>query len=233
MRIFAIADLHFDFKKEKPMNVFGENWENHEEKIIENWKNTVGQDDVVLIPGDISWALRLNDALDDLMKIDNLPGIKIIGKGNHDYWWSTSSKLDKLSLKTIKFLKNNFYKFNDVVVCGTRGWDTMEEHSKDASLEVSNEKIFLRELTRLKLSIESAKKAGGKIVVMLHYPPFNSDGLPNEFFDLMKEYSADICIYGHLHGKEGHKNVKEGIIDNMMIHCVSSDYMNFKLKRIL
>ena len=229
MRIYAIADLHFDFKKEKPMNVFGRNWENHEEKIIENWKNTVGQDDLVLIPGDISWALKLNDALEDLMKIENLPGIKIIGKGNHDYWWSTSSKLDKLNLKTIKFLKNNFYKFNDVVICGTRGWDTTEEHSK----EVSNEKIFLRELNRLKISIESAKKAGGKIAVMFHYPPFNSDGLPNDFFDLMKEYDADICIYGHLHGEEGHKNVREGIIGNIMVHCVSSDYMDFKLKRIL
>ena len=229
MRIYAIADLHFDFKKEKPMNVFGENWDNHEEKIIENWKNTVHQEDIVIIPGDISWALRLNDALEDLMKIDDLPGIKIMGKGNHDYWWSTSSKLDKLNLKTIKFLKNNFYKFNDVVVCGTRGWDTQEEHSEG----VSNEKIFLRELNRLKLSMESAKKAGGKMVVMLHYPPFNNDGLPNEFFYLMKEYDADICIYGHLHGEEGHKNVKEGIIDNMMVHCVSSDYMNFIPKRIL
>ena len=229
MRIFAIADLHFDFKKEKPMNVFGDNWENHEEKIIENWKDTVAQDDLVLIPGDISWALKLKDAIEDLMKIENLPGIKIIGKGNHDYWWSTSSKLDKLNLKTIKFLKNNCYKFNDVVVCGTRGWDTMEEHSE----EISNEKIFLRELNRLKISIESAKKAGGEIVVMLHYPPFDSDGLPNEFFDLMKEYYADICVYGHLHGEDGHKNIREGIIDNIMVHCVSSDYMDFKLKRIL
>jgi len=104
MRIFAIADLHF--KKEKPMDVFGDNWENHEEKIIENWKNTVDEEDLVLIPGDISWALKLNDALEDLIRIENLPGMKIIGKGNHDYWWSTISQLDRLNLKTIKFLKN-------------------------------------------------------------------------------------------------------------------------------
>jgi len=109
MRIFAIADLHFDFKKEKPMDVFGDNWENHEEKIIENWKNTVDEEDLVLIPGDISWALKLNDALEDLIRIENLPGMKIIGKGNHDYWWSTISQLDRLNLKTIKFLKNNFH----------------------------------------------------------------------------------------------------------------------------
>ncbi len=229
MKIFAIADLHFDFKKEKPMDVFGDNWENHEEKIIENWKNTVNEDDLVLIAGDISWALKLEDALEDLIKIENLPGTKIIGKGNHDYWWSTSNKLEKLGLKTIKFLKNNFYKFDDITVCGTRGWDTMEEHSED----VSNEKIFLRELNRLKISIESAKETNGKILVMLHYPPFNSNGLPNQFFDLMKDYNADICVYGHLHGVEGHKNVREGLIDNMMVHCVSSDYIDFTLKRIL
>lgn len=229
MKIFAIADLHFDFKKEKPMNVFGDNWINHEDKIIKDWTNVVGDDDLVLIPGDISWALRLNDALADLMRIEKLPGTKIICKGNHDYWWSTSSKLDKLGLKTIKFLKNNSYEFDDIVVCGTRGWDTMEEHSEEAS----NEKIFLRELNRLKISIDSAKKFSGKIVVMLHYPPFNSDGLPNEFFSIMKDYNADTCIYGHLHGEEGHKNVREGFIDNLMVHCVSSDYIDFKLKRIL
>lgn len=228
MKIYAIADLHFDFKKEKPMDIFGDNWENHEEKIIENWKNTVGEQDLVLIPGDVSWALRLCDAMEDLLKIENLPGVKIIGKGNHDYWWSTSTKLDNLGFKTIKFLKNNFYKFDDIVVCGTRGWDTMEEHSK----EISNEKIFLRELNRLKISIESAENKNCKLIVMLHYPPFNSDGLPNEFFDIMKNYNADICIYGHLHGEEGHKIVREGCIDNIMVHCVSSDYTDFKLKRI-
>ncbi|NYB73677.1 metallophosphoesterase [Sedimentibacter hydroxybenzoicus DSM 7310] len=228
MKIFAIADLHFDSQKEKPMNVFGDNWINHEEKIIENWKKVVGEDDLVLIPGDISWAVKLNEAIEDLLRIDELPGIKIIGKGNHDYWWSTSSKLDKLNLKTIKFLKNNSYEFDGVSVCGTRGWDTMEEHA-DAK---SNEKIYLRELNRLKISLECAGKKGGKIIVMLHYPPFNSIGLPNEFFQMLKEFQADICIYGHLHGEDGHKNVKEGLIDQVQVHCVSSDYMDFKPKRI-
>ena len=105
----------------------------------------------------------------------------------------------------------------------------MEDHSRD----LSNEKIFLRELNRLKISLEAAKKTNKKMVVMLHYPPFNSDGLPNEFFDMMKDYQAQICIYGHLHGEEGHKNVREGLIDSIFLHCVSSDYINFELKRIL
>lgn len=229
MKIFAIADLHLDSKKEKPMNIFGDNWTDHEEKIKENWKHTIGDDDIVLIPGDISWAAKLDEAMNDLMIIDELPGTKILGKGNHDYWWATSNKLDSLKLKSIKFLKNNSYIYEDVTICGTRGWDTMEEHSE----EVSNEKIYLREMNRLRISLESAKKANNIKIVMLHYPPFNSDGLPNEFFYILKEYNVDICIYGHLHGEEGHKNVREGMIDNISVHCVSSDYMNFKLKQIL
>ncbi|HCX61490.1 metallophosphoesterase [Sedimentibacter sp.] len=228
MKIFAIADLHFDSQKGKPMNVFGDNWINHEEKIIENWKRVVSEDDLVLIPGDISWAGKLNEAIEDLLRIDELPGIKIIGKGNHDYWWSTSSKLNKLNLKTIKFLKNNSYEFDDVSVCGTRGWDTMEEHA-DAK---SNEKIYLRELNRLRISLECAGKKGNKIIVMLHYPPFNSAGLPNEFFHMLKEFKTDVCIYGHLHGEDGHKNVREGLIEQVQVHCVSSDYMDFKPKKI-
>ncbi|MGB4438911.1 MAG: metallophosphoesterase, partial [Sedimentibacter sp.] len=178
MKILAIADLHFDFKKEKPMNVFGDNWINHEEKIIRNWKTNVGEDDLVLIPGDISWAANLEDAMGDLLRIEELPGTKIIGKGNHDYWWATSNKLDKLNLKTIKFLKNNSYEYEGTAICGTRGWDTMEEHSEDES----NKKIFLREMNRLKISLDAAKKSKNPIIVMLHYPPFDSDGLPNEFF---------------------------------------------------
>ncbi len=232
MKIYAIADLHFDSRNEKPMNIFGDNWIDHENKIMSNWKEHVGEDDLVLIPGDISWAGKLEDAMADLVKIDELPGIKIIGKGNHDYWWSTSNKLDGMGLKTVKFLKNNSYEHGKTIICGTRGWDTMEEHSADAS-EISNEKIYLREMNRLKLSLESAKKRNGMTIVMLHYPPFDGDGNPNEFFKIMMDYEADICIYGHLHGEEGHKNVREGIINNIDVHCVSSDYMDFKLKRII
>ncbi len=228
MKIFAIADLHFDYKKEKPMNVFGDNWINHEEKIIENWKSVVKEDDLVLIPGDISWAAKLEEALGDLSRIDELPGIKVIGKGNHDYWWATSSKLDRLELKTIRFLKNNSYEFEDIVICGTRGWDTMEEHSEDET----NKKIFLRELNRFKISLDSARKVKKPIIVILHFPPFDSNGLPNEFFSVLKEYETETCIYGHLHGEEGHKNVREGLIDSVNVHCVSSDYMDFNLKRI-
>ena len=226
MKIFAIADLHFDYKKEKPMDIFGENWINHEEKIINNWINTVENQDLVLIPGDISWSLKLDDAINDLVRIEELPGSKIIGRGNHDYWWSTSSKLESLGFKTIKFLKNNSFTYDSIVVCGTRGWDSKEE-----AFEVSNEKIYLRELNRLKISLDSAEKNRDKILVMLHYPPFDNEGNPNDFFSLMKEYRVDTCIYGHLHA-EGHKNIREGFIEGIRVHCVSSDYLDFNLKRI-
>ena len=229
MKIFAIGDLHFDSKNEKPMNIFGNNWINHEGKIIENWENTVSQDDLVLLPGDTSWAVKLEDARNDLLKIEKLPGLKIVGKGNHDYWWATSNKLDMLGMKTIKFLKNNSYEYKEAIVCGTRGWDSMEEHSKEAS----NEKIFLRELSRFQLSLEQCKTSKKHKIAMLHFPPFNSDGEPNEFFLLMKKYRINTCIYGHLHGEEGHKNIKEGIIDDILLYCVSSDYLDFKLKRII
>ena len=229
MKIFAIADLHFDGKKEKPMNIFGDNWIDHEEKIMRNWKETVSTDDLVLVPGDISWATKLDDAVVDLKRIDELPGTKIIGKGNHDYWWSTSNKLDSLGLKSIKFLKNNSYVYDSVSICGTRGWDTMEEHSED----VSNRKIYLREMNRLKISLEAAENSNNALIVMLHYPPFYNDGHPNDFFKILMEYHPEVCIYGHLHGEEGHKNVREGMIENIAVHCISSDYMDFKLKRIM
>lgn len=229
MNIFAIGDLHLDSKKEKPMNIFGDNWINHEEKIIENWEKVVGQDDIVLVPGDTSWATKLDDAKIDLIKIDNLPGTKIIGKGNHDFWWATNNKLDMLGLKTIRFLKNNSYEYNNHIICGTRGWDSIGEHS----IEYSNEKIFTRELNRLKISLKQCKESNKHKVVMLHFPPFDSDGRPNEFFSILKEYKINSCIYGHLHGEEGHKNVQEGLIDGILFYCVSSDYLDFKLKKIV
>ncbi|WP_326907485.1 metallophosphoesterase [Sedimentibacter sp. MB31-C6] len=229
MNIYAIADLHFDSRNEKPMNIFGDNWINHEERILSNWQSTVCDDDLILVPGDISWAVKLDEAKEDLYKIDNLKGTKIIGKGNHDYWWGTSNKLENIGLKTIKFLKNNSYEFDEAIICGTRGWDTMEEHTTD----VSNEKIYLRELNRLRISLEGSKNSDKNIIVMLHYPPFENDGSANRFFSLLKEYKVNTCIYGHLHGEEGHKNVREGKIDDILFYCVSSDYLNFELKKII
>ncbi|WP_353096806.1 metallophosphoesterase [Tissierella praeacuta] len=226
--IFAIGDLHFDNTGEKPMDVFGESWLNHEERIISNWKSIVGEDDLVLLAGDTSWALKLEEAYDDLLKINKLPGKKIIIKGNHDYWWNSLRKLNNLGLESIDFIQNNSFIYNNVGIVGTRGWSSIDSNIADER----DHKVFNRELNRLKLSLDSLKEDVDKIIVMLHYPPFNPDLSSNEFIDIMKEYNVDICIYGHLHSA-GHKYAVEGIVEGVDVHCISSDYIDFMPKKIL
>lgn len=226
--IFAIGDLHFDNTGEKPMDIFGENWLNHEEKIMTNWNSIVREDDLVLLAGDISWALKLEEAYEDLLKIDKLPGIKIIAKGNHDYWWNSLRKLNNLELNTINFLQNNSFVYNNIGIVGTRGWSSIDIDAFDTQ----DHKVFNRELNRLKLSLDSLKENVEKIIVILHYPPFNADLSPNEFVYIMKEYNVDICLYGHLHS-EGHRYAIEGIVEDIEFHCIASDYIHFAPKKIL
>lgn len=227
--IWSIGDLHFDHTKEKSMDVFGKNWENHEDKIIEFWKENIKDDDLVLVPGDISWALKFEESLKDLEKIDKLPGKKVLSKGNHDYWWPTKKKLEDQGFDSIHFLYNDYYVHENFIVFGSRGW-----MPRDADIfDENDEKIFSRELNRLKLSFDSYKgEKNLRKIVMLHYPPFNSDGSVNEFVDLMNEYNVEICVYGHLHG-DGHEFVQEGTISKIEFHCVASDYIDFQLKKIL
>ncbi|HHV38773.1 MAG TPA: serine/threonine protein phosphatase [Tepidimicrobium sp.] len=226
--IFGIGDLHLDYFKEKPMDVFGDNWIDHEKKIFDDWKDSVEDGELVLLPGDISWALKLEDAYYDLKRIDELPGEKIITKGNHDYWWSGQKKMNGLGLKTIRFLHNNSYTYGEMGIFGSRGWTPKDAEGFDSH----DNKIFNRELHRLELSLSSIEGKVKKKIVMLHYPPFNLDLTPNSFVNLMREYDVDICIYGHLHA-EGHRFIVEGEIHGIQFHCVSSDYMDFKLKRII
>ena len=209
------------------MDVFGDIWLNHQEKIIKNWYSIIGKDDLVLLVGDISWALKLEEAYEDLLKIDELPGRKLIIKGNHDYWWNSLKKLNSLGLKTIDFIQNNSFVYQNIGIAGTRGWSSIDVEIIDPH----DEKIFNRELNRLRMSLDSLDKDLEKKIVMLHYPPFNMDSSPNEFIEVMKEYNIDKCIYGHLHA-EGHKYVVEGVIEGIDFHCVSSDYIKF-LQKIL
>lgn len=229
MAIYGIADLHLDSIGEKPMDVFGVNWINHEKKIFESWRTQVKDEDLVLIPGDISWALKLQQAYEDLKKIDELPGLKVISKGNHDYWWETKKKLMNLNLKTIHFLCNDSLIFDNIAICGTRGWISRDSDEFD----IHDEKVFSRELNRLQLSLSSVKENVSKKIAMIHYPPFNMENQSlNEFVDMMKDYNVDICVYGHLHS-EGHKYAKEGIFDGIEFHCIACDYIDFKPKRLL
>lgn len=227
MAVYAISDLHLSLgNKEKSMELFGEKWIGYQEKIKKNWKKTVKENDTVIIPGDISWAMKLEDALEDFKFLEKLPGTKIIMKGNHDYYFSTVKKvtafLEKHNLKTIKLLHNNSYIVEDLAICGSRGWAL----GADKESKCDDKKILKRELGRLKMSLDSIEDKTKDIVVAMHYPVTNQ-----EFRKLMKEYNVKQCIYGHLHG-EGHYMVFEGLIDGIKYTMVSCDYTDFKLKKL-
>ena len=222
-KIFAISDLHLGFSCEKPMNVFGTRWDNHEEKILKNWQETVEKDDVVLIAGDISWEMYVNNAVLDFNFINKLNGTKIITKGNHDYWWETLSKLNKFldenNFNTIKFLHNTNVVFGDVCVTGTKGYPETE----GIPTAENEKKLYLREIQRLQNAVLDAKKTGAKkIIVMLHYPP----GTDSEFARILKESQVDFCIYGHLHGGT-YGAVTKGNVGGVEYRLTSCDYLKF------
>ena len=231
MAIFAISDLHLALSQDKPMEIFGGNWENYMGRIKENWQNTVKDDDVVLIPGDVSWAMYIKNAIEDFKFINNLPGRKIISKGNHDYWWETNTKLYNFAKENgflkIDFLHNNAFELGEYAVCGSRGYSVTTTNVETLSDEES--KIYNRELARFSLSISEAKKLGDKkIIAMLHYPP----GINSEFTKIMKDNGVSVCLYGHLHGGS-HKMATEGEIDGVFYKLVSCDYMDFTPYKIL
>lgn len=220
MKIFAIGDLHFDPIGNKSMDKFG--WKNHQEKIIENWKKEINETDIVLIPGDFSWAMKLSEVKLDLDIIEELPGIKIISRGNHDYWWESLSKMNKLGYKTIHFLQNNSYSFNGISLCGVRGWINRSY----PYFTEEDEKYLNRETERMKISLNSIKNKEDFIIAMVHYPPYDNDGELNDYGKLLKEYEVDLCIYAHLHGPS-HKFIKEGNVGGVEMICVASDYIDF------
>src|SRR5665648_91868 len=180
--IYAIGDLHFDSSEQKPMDIFGDNWIGHKDKIINDWISKVNNNDLVLVPGDISWALKLNEAIPDLELIDSLPGKKVFIKGNHDYWWEGISRLKALKLGSIDFLRNSSFMYNNIAIVGTRGWTSRDSEGFDES----DEKIFKRELLRLESSLLSIEKSVEKKIAMIHYPPFNNKLQPNEFVEVLR-----------------------------------------------
>jgi predicted phosphohydrolase len=231
--IFAIGDLHLSGAKDKPMDVFGEHWTNHWNKIREDWeKRIVSEEDIVLIPGDISWAMKLQDAVIDLDCIGSLPGRKVMIKGNHDYWWASISKVRSVMHPSIHVLQNDSINLSGYTFCGTRGWvnPTIKDFTEQDA------KIFRREVQRLKLSLESAvehnKEDGNKLIVLLHYPPFDDRGQPTEMVDIIGQYKPAHVVYGHLHD-EGTRFAFEGLYEGTKYHLVSCDYLNFHLKKII
>ena len=199
MRLFAIGDLHLPGGQEKPMDVFGDHWEGHFERIAEDWRSRVTDDDVVLIPGDTSWAMQLSDAVPDLEAIGALPGRKLLIKGNHDYWWGGVGQVRRALPEGMMAIQHDVADLGNVVVTGTRGWSFPTE---EAPLSAEDERIFNRELIRLELALNAAQKAadGRPILLMLHYPPLYQMERDTAFTRLIEKYPVHTVVYGHLHG---------------------------------
>lgn len=252
MRVFAIGDPHLSFgcKKTKPMHIFGENWRNHDDQIRDNWNAIAQDDDLLLIVGDISWALKFPDAIADLEWMHNLKSKKVFLKGNHDFWLSSKSKLNKAleTYNSLRYLDASYIIENDVCVVGGRGWMTPNNlAAKDMFDKLPNNrefkeaytdndlKIYTREYNNLKKAFEQLKESKETyktLILALHYPPCNRHGEDSLFTDLIKEYNVDICVYGHLHGFSIQFQVA-GKIGNCEYHLVSADSVNFTAKQLL
>ncbi|MGI5899310.1 MAG: metallophosphoesterase [Christensenellales bacterium] len=223
MRIFAIGDLHLPGGSEnKSMDIFGELWESHFDKIKSDWIERVSQEDVVLIPGDISWAMFFEDALHDIDAICALPGSKILLKGNHDFWWNSITRLRQILHGQTYALQNDALIFGGVAFAGSRGWEKMGEDGK----------IQRREIIRMELSLKAASaKSPERIVAMTHYPPFDENGGESAMTRLFQEYGVSDAVYGHLHG-EGAKNAIVGERGGVRYHLAACDYLGFKLLQL-
>ena len=240
MSIFVIADLHLstDSATNKSMEVFGSRWTDYMSKIKKHWNSIVTENDTVIVPGDISWALRLEEATSDLEYIENLKGKKFLGKGNHDFWWSTNKKMNEFfkasGFDSIEVLHNNAFIVENAVICGTRGWFP-DESQQTAVNNADYEKIINREVGRLKISLESAKKLQDKhleehgetlpILVFLHFPPVRGEYCIRELIDVLLAYKIENVYYGHIHNS--YETPKSFTYDNIKFTIVSSDFLNF------
>ena len=240
MSIFVLSDLHLslDSKTNKSMEVFGARWVDYIAKIEKNWNAVVGENDTVIVPGDVSWATRLEDSESDLGFLNSLNGKKLIGKGNHDFWWSTAKKMyaffEEKGFSTISILYNNAYIVEDRIICGTRGW--FPDESRQITVgEVDHAKIVNRELTRLRLSLGAAKKLQNErkdetgevlpITVFLHFPPVWGDFIMREFLDVFHEYGITECYFGHIHSAYNQSGRFE--FEGINFTLAASDFLNF------
>lgn len=224
MALFSISDLHLSFGTDKPMDVFGERWKNYEQRLMENWNNAVSADDLVIVNGDNSWAMYLEDTYADFDFINKLNGTKLILKGNHDYWWTTMAKhrkwCEQNGFDTINFLQNNHYMYDGIAICGTRGWQLTSKDEEDL-------KVYNREKERLELSFKQAEKDKPRgYIVALHYPP------DEEFKKILEQHGVSLCLFGHLHGA-GLKDYKDFEENGIRYKLVSCDYLQFKPYEIL
>lgn len=227
MALFAMADTHLSIGEDKKMDKFY-GWENYEQRIREHWLAIVKPEDTVVIAGDVSWAMKLTDTTADFAFLHALPGRKILMKGNHDYWWSTKKKMDDWLMSSgfddMAILFNNAYPYGDYAICGTRGW------SYDCPADEQN--VLLREVGRLKASIEAGLALGKEPLVFLHYPPVYGDYVCEEIMEVLREYGIRKCFYGHLHGAARRKAFI-GNADGVEMRLIAADYVNFTPQLIL
>ena len=222
MSLFALGDTHLSLKTDKPMDIFN-GWNDYVSRLEKNWCSLVTEDDTVVIAGDISWEMHLEDTVEDLSFLNSLPGKKILMRGNHDYWWETKTKMERFfkenSFDSLEILFNNAYRVGDAAVCGTRGWFFDDDSDE-------TEKLISREVGRLNKSIDEAEKLGGEIVVFLHYPPITRNEKCDEIYNTLVKRGVKRCYYAHLHG-DAHKYAFQGMSDGIMFSLISGDYLKF------
>jgi len=222
MKVFAIGDLHLSGSVDKPMDVFGAKWKDHVSRIRQNWLEGVSEEDIVLLPGDFSWAMHLDEVKADLQFLQELPGIKIMLRGNHDYWWTSVTQVRSLLPENIHVIQNDCFGHGPLQVGGSRGWVCPGSVNFD---EAADRKIYDREVGRLALSLSGMPKSGVRIA-MMHYPPFNETREPSGFTKLFEQESIQLVVYGHLHGRSC-KGAFEGIRNGVEYRLVSADYIDF------
>lgn len=244
MPVWALADLHLSFGvPNKEMDIFGSNWKGYTDKVKESWSSLITSDDLVLIAGDISWAMHPEEARPDLEWIAQLPGTKVIIRGNHDYWWTSLSKIEKVLPPSIHLIQNNAFKWKEIGIAGARLWDSAEyqfgqyinyqNNPREKPLTAQDkdpaeaERIFQRELARLEMSLKALEKTGCQTrLVMTHYPPISADLQDSRVSALLEKYGIQVCVFGHLHNVKRDKPLF-GEKNGVRYLLTSCDYLDF------
>jgi hypothetical protein len=230
VKIFAISDLHLSFHADKPMDIFGSHWEAHPDRLKKAWCESITKSDIVLIPGDISWAMKLQDAVTDFEFIDSLPGTKVIIKGNHDYWWSSLNKVKQILPTSIIPLQNTAVRFGNIGIAGSRLWI-----DPDLRLEAATEedrKIYQRELGRFSLSLKALPDDTQPRIIMTHFPPISLEGRPGRAVQVAAGFRCSIWIFGHMHLGTVDYHGFDRTIGTSRFEFVSADFLNFRPKLI-
>lgn len=230
MKVYAISDLHLSVNNPKPMDIFGPTWEGYLDKIFADWKSKVNEEDLVLMSGDFSWAMKLEETKEDFELLSSLPGKKVLIRGNHDYWWKSISAVRKILPEGFFAIQNDAFKFEDYIICGTRLWNLPDINKK---MSEDDEKIYKRELLRLEMTLQNAqkiKKTEEKIVCMLHYPPYTFREEDNEVTALLEKYNVYKVVYGHIHAYSKQNLIFEK--NDIVYYLTSCDIVGNKLVEV-